>query len=89
MQSLGMDNSRVAFTRFLASYSDNPSGLRDGQNMGKKFLRAKLDMRILQRLALNCSRCLVLLTNITSLITFHLHLNKNKHGDIWQLRWAN
>ena len=76
MQSLGMDNSRVAFTRFLASYSDNPSGLRDGQNMGKKFLRAKLDMRILQRLALNCSSCLVLLTNITSPITFHLHLNK-------------
>ena len=33
-------------------------------------------MRILQRLALNCSSCLVLLTNITSPITFHLHLNK-------------
>ena len=64
------------FTRFLAFYSDNPSGLRDGQNMVKKFLWAKLDMRILQRLALNCSSCLVLLTNITSPITFHLHLNK-------------
>ena len=25
MQSLGMDNFRVAFTRFLAFYSDNPS----------------------------------------------------------------
>ena len=28
MQSLGMDNFRVVFTRFLAFYSDNPSGLR-------------------------------------------------------------
>ena len=27
MQSLGMDKFRVAFTRFLAFYSDNPSGL--------------------------------------------------------------
>ena len=26
MQSLGMDNFRVAYTRFLAFYSDNPSG---------------------------------------------------------------
>ena len=25
MQSLGMDNLRVAFTRFLAFFSDNPS----------------------------------------------------------------
>ena len=31
MQSLGMDNFRVTFTRFLAFYSDNPSGLRDGE----------------------------------------------------------
>ena len=29
MQSLGMDKFRVAFTRFLAFYSDNPSGLRE------------------------------------------------------------
>ena len=32
MQSLGMDNFRVAFTRFLAFYSDNPSGLRKKRN---------------------------------------------------------
>ena len=31
MQSLGMDNFRVACTRFLAFYSDNPSGLRDDE----------------------------------------------------------
>ena len=31
MQSLGMDKFRVAFTRFLAFYSDNPSGLNDGE----------------------------------------------------------
>ena len=30
MQSLGMDNFRVAYTRFLAFYSDNP-GLHDGK----------------------------------------------------------
>ena len=35
MQSLGMDNFRVAFTRFLAVYSDNPSGLRDGETSAK------------------------------------------------------
>ena len=35
MQSLGMDNFRVAFTRFLAFYSDNPSGLRDGETSTK------------------------------------------------------
>ena len=29
MQSLGMDKFRVAFTRFLAFYSDNPSGFHD------------------------------------------------------------
>ena len=26
VQSLGMDNLRVAYTRFLVLYSDNPSG---------------------------------------------------------------
>ena len=31
MKSLGMDNFRVACTRFLVFYSDNPSGLRDGK----------------------------------------------------------
>ena len=35
MQSLGMDNFRVAFTRFLAFYSDNPSGLRHGETLAK------------------------------------------------------
>ena len=35
MQSLGMDNFRVAFTRFLAFYSDNPSGLHDGETPAK------------------------------------------------------
>ena len=35
MQSLGMDNFRVAYTRFLAFYSDNPSGLRDGETPAK------------------------------------------------------
>ena len=35
MQSLGMDNFRLAFTRFLAFYSDNPSGLRLWRNAGE------------------------------------------------------
>ena len=35
MQSLGMDKFRVAFTRFLAFYSDNPSGLYDGETPAK------------------------------------------------------
>ena len=35
VQSLGMDNCRVAFTRFLAFYSDNPSGLCDGETPAK------------------------------------------------------
>ena len=35
MQSLGMDNFRVAYNRFLAFYSDNPSGLRDGKTSAK------------------------------------------------------
>ena len=38
MQSLGIDNFRVAYTRFLASYSDNPSGhsrLRNASEMAK------------------------------------------------------
>ena len=35
VQSLGMDNYRVAFTRFLAFYSDNPSGLCDGEMPAK------------------------------------------------------
>ena len=30
-----MDNFRVAFTRFLAFYSDNPSGLRHGETLAK------------------------------------------------------
>ena len=34
-QSLGMDKFRVAFTRFLAFYSDNPSGLNDGETPTK------------------------------------------------------
>ena len=35
MQSLGMDKFRVAFTRFLAFYFDNPSGLNDGETPAK------------------------------------------------------
>ena len=35
IQSLGMDNFRVAYTRFLAFYSDNPSGLHDGETPAK------------------------------------------------------
>ena len=35
MQSLGMDNFRVAYTRFLAFYSYNPSGLHDGETPAK------------------------------------------------------
>ena len=35
MQSLGMDKFRVAFTPFLAFYSDNPSGPRDGETPAK------------------------------------------------------
>ena len=35
MQSLAMDNFRVVFTRFLAFYSDNPSGLRLRRNAGE------------------------------------------------------
>ena len=35
MQTLGMDNLRVAYTRFLAFYSDNPSGLSDGESPAK------------------------------------------------------
>ena len=35
MQSLGMDNFRVAYTRFLAFYSGNPPGLRDSETMVK------------------------------------------------------
>ena len=35
MQSLGMDNFRVVYTRFLAFYSDNPSGLQDGEKPAK------------------------------------------------------
>ena len=35
MQSLGMDNFRVTYTRFLAFYSDNPSGLHDGETPAK------------------------------------------------------
>ena len=35
IQSLGMDKFRVAFTPFLAFYSDNPSGLHDGETPAK------------------------------------------------------
>ena len=35
MQSLRMDNFRVVYTRFLAFYSDNPSGLHDGETPAK------------------------------------------------------
>ena len=35
VQSKGMDNHRVAFTRFLAFYSDNPSGLHDSETPAK------------------------------------------------------
>ena len=35
VQSLRMDNYRVAFTRFLAFYADNPSGLCDGETPAK------------------------------------------------------
>ena len=35
LKSLGMDNFPVAYTRFLAFYSDNPSGLRDGETSAK------------------------------------------------------
>ena len=35
MQSLGMGNFRVAFTRFLAFYSDNPYALRDEETQAK------------------------------------------------------
>ena len=35
MQSLGMDNFRVAYARFLALYSDNPSALHDGETPAK------------------------------------------------------
>ena len=35
IQSLGMDNFRVTYTRFLAFYSDNPSGLHDGETAAK------------------------------------------------------
>ena len=35
IQSLGMDKFRVVFTRFLAFYSDNPSGLHEGETPAK------------------------------------------------------
>ena len=35
IQSLGMDKFRVAFTRFLAFYSANPSRLRHGETLAK------------------------------------------------------
>ena len=35
MQSLEMDKFRVAFTRFLAFYSNNPSRLHDGETPAK------------------------------------------------------
>ena len=42
MQSLGMDNFRVAYTRFLAFYSDNPSGLQDGETPAKGQSKASI-----------------------------------------------
>ena len=45
MQSLGMDNFRVAFTRFLAFYSDNPSVLRFGETPAPLTPRPKLNDR--------------------------------------------
>ena len=44
MQSLGMDNFRVAYTRFLAFYSDNPSGLHDGETPAKWQSKANEDL---------------------------------------------
>ena len=35
MQSLGVNNFRVAYTRFLASCSDNPSGHSRWRNAGE------------------------------------------------------
>ena len=35
IQSLGKDTFRVAYTRFLAFYSDNPSGLQDDETPAK------------------------------------------------------
>ena len=35
MQSLGMDHFRVAYTRYLAFYSDNLSGLHDDETPAK------------------------------------------------------
>ena len=35
MQSLGMDNFRVTYTRSRAFYSDNPCGLHDGETPAK------------------------------------------------------
>ena len=39
-QSIAMDNYRLAFTRFLAFYSDNPSGLFDGETPAKRQSKA-------------------------------------------------
>ena len=35
LKSLGMDNFLVAYTQFLAFYSDNPSGLCDEEMLAK------------------------------------------------------
>ena len=40
MQSLEKGNFRVAFTRFLAFYSDNPSGLNDAETPAKMQSKA-------------------------------------------------
>ena len=40
VQSLGMDKFRVAYTRFLAFHSDNPSGLHYGETPAKWQSRA-------------------------------------------------
>ena len=43
MQSLGMDNFRVAYTRFLVFFSENPSrwAIRDGETLVKWPSRAR------------------------------------------------
>ena len=45
VQSLGMDNYREAFTQFLAFYSDNPSGLCDGETTAKWQSKASFAIR--------------------------------------------
>ena len=51
MQSLGMDNFRVVYTRFLDFYSDNPSGLQDGETPAK--WQSKASFSLTPRLKVN------------------------------------